>query len=184
MNRYYFISDDLKELAQVEKELGSHGIEIPQIHVLSRDDAGVQKHNLPQVSDFMKKDVVRATTWAAVLGVVAAAIVLVAAYFLGWTAAWGWTPFVFLAVVVLGFVTWEGGLWGIQEPNEKIRRFQEALNQGKHILFVEVSSDEEAGLREVVDRYPRLQEAGQEPARTDLWVGVGKGWRRFIKWAP
>lgn len=184
MNRYYFISDDLDDLEQVERELESRGIGTPQIHVLSRDDAGLQKHQLNEVPDFMKKDVVRSTIRGAVLGVLAAVIVLTVAHFLGWAESWGWVPFVFLAIVVLGFATWEGGMWGIQEPNAHFRRFEEALDQGKHVLFVEVKGEEEAVLRDVVRRHPRLRDAGQEATRTELLIGVEKGWRRFVKWAP
>lgn len=184
MRRHYFISDDLGDLKQIEQELRNRGIDTPHIRVLSRDDAGVQRHELPEVSDFMKKDVVRATTRAAVVGVVAAALVLVVSYLFGWPAAWGWTPFVFLAIVVLGFITWEGGLWGIQEPNALVRRFDAVLDDGKHILFVEVTKEDEAILRSVADDHQRLQEAGQEHTRTEWRVAAEKGWRRFVRWAP
>lgn len=184
MKRHYFIGDDLADLKQIERELRSRGIDTPHIRVLSRDDAGVQKYELPQVSDFMKKDVVRATTRAAVMGVAAAVLVLLVSWGFGWPEAWGWTPFVFLAIVVLGFITWEGGLWGIQEPNRKMRRFEKALDEGKHILFVEVPKGDEHILRSVAMEHRRLQEAGQEHARTEWRVAAEKGWRRFIRWAP
>ena len=41
MKRHYFISDDLDDLAAVERELDAAGITPPQVHVLSNDDAGV-----------------------------------------------------------------------------------------------------------------------------------------------
>jgi len=185
MNRHYYISDDLDDLEQIERELEDRGVSTPQIHVLSEDTAGVQKHHLHEVPDFMKKDVVRSTSVAAIFGAIAAVVVLLVAHFLGWAESWGWTPFVFLAVVVLGFITWEGGMWGIQEPNAHFRRFQGALKEGKHILYVEVKKGEQEDvLKAVVNRHPRLRAAGVEPTRTDLLIGVEKGWRRFIKWAP
>lgn len=184
MKRHYFISDDLADLKQIERELQNRGIDTPHIRVLSRDDAGVQKHELPEVSDFMKKDVVRATTRAAVMGFAAASLVLVVSYLFGWPETWGWTPFVFLAIVVLGFITWEGGLWGIQEPNRKVRRFEKVLDDGKHILIVEVRKDDEAILRDVARDHQKLQEAGQERTRTEWRVAAERNWRRFIKWAP
>ena len=44
MRRHYYISDDLDDLKSIETELESNGITTPQIHVLSRDDAGLQAH--------------------------------------------------------------------------------------------------------------------------------------------
>ncbi len=76
----------------------------------------------------MKKDIVHSATCAAVAGLSAAALVLAIAYFAGWTeTAVGWIPFIFLAVILLGFFTWEGRLLGIQKPNHHFRHFEKAL---------------------------------------------------------
>src|SRR5215470_17019095 len=117
--RRYFISDDLDDLDAIEEQLESAGVSTPQIHVLTAHDAELDHHeHLHRVQSLMKKDIVRSTLIGAVLGVCAAVPILVVAHFAGWThTAAGWLPFVFLAVLVLGFFTWEGGLFGIQEPN-------------------------------------------------------------------
>ena len=44
MKRHYFISDNLDDLDRIEVELERRGVNKPQIHVLSRDDAGVDTH--------------------------------------------------------------------------------------------------------------------------------------------
>ncbi|MDF1524216.1 MAG: molybdopterin-dependent oxidoreductase, partial [Trueperaceae bacterium] len=51
-------------------------------------------------------------------GVTLAAFVLALTYLAGWheTRA-GWLPFVYLSILLLGFFTWQGGLWGIESPN-------------------------------------------------------------------
>ena len=104
MLRHYFVSDNLDELEQFEEHLEAAGIATPQIHVLSSDDAEVQRHaHLHAVQSFMKKDVVRSTELGALAGICAAAATLGVAYLAGWTeSAAGWTPFIFLAVVLLG----------------------------------------------------------------------------------
>lgn len=115
MRRHYYISDDLNDLESIETELESHGITTPQIHVLSRDDAGLQKHGLHRVPSFMKKDVVHSTSIAALFGFLCAVLVLSVAQFSGVTQTVGWIPFIFLAVVVMALITWEGGMWGIRK---------------------------------------------------------------------
>ena len=52
MKRFYYISDDLDDLAQVEQELEMAGIMKPQIHVFSHDDAGVEQRHLHNVQEF------------------------------------------------------------------------------------------------------------------------------------
>lgn len=185
MLRRYFISDDLDDLEAVERELEQQGIDTPQIHVLSEQDANVELHHLPEVSPVLKSDVVHSTEVGAVVGVIAATLVLLVAYFMGWTAtAAGWMPFIFLAVVVLGFCTWEGGFIGIQEPNIHFKRFQDILKQGKHVLFVDINPEHEKVLNKTVRRHPKLQMAGSGEGAPGWVVRLQIYFRRFRKAMP
>lgn len=185
MLRRYYISEDLHELEAVEQELEDHGIEKPQIHVLSENDAEVELHQLHEVASVLKSDVVHATSIGAIIGVIGALIVLGVAFLLGWTnTGAGWIPFIFLAVVVLGFCTWEGGFIGIQEPNINFRRFKQLLEQGKHILFVDIEPQQEPVVQMVVGRHPALQSAGQGSATPGWVVRSQQLFRRFVKTMP
>ncbi len=185
MKRYYFISDDLDDLSSIEKELEDRGISTPQIHVLSLDDAGLQRHHLNDVAPLMRKDVFRTTGKAAIFGFLSAVLVIFFAVFSGATETIGWVPFVLLALIVMGLITWEGGMWGIQEPNIHFKRFQEALNNGKHVLYVEVSKGkQETLLKDVTSRHQKLQAAGWEPSSNNLLIGAENSAHRFAKWAP
>ena len=160
MKRHYYISNDLDDLEIIEKQLEENGVSTPQIHVLSEDDSGVQSHHLHQVEAVLKKDVVHGTELGAVVGAIAAAAILIAAGLSGLPETYTWVPPIFLAVIVLGFCTWEGGLIGIQEPHTDFRRFREDLEQGRHILFIDVDPEQEKILRDVVSEHPKLQDAG------------------------
>ena len=174
MQRHYFISNDLDDLESVELELEKNGITTPQIHVLSENEAEVEKHHLHAIESVLKQDVVHSTELGAVVGVVAAALILLVAYFMEWhTSAAGWIPFVFLAVVIVGFCTWEGGLIGIQIPNYQFKRFQKLLKNGKHVLFVDIEPAQEEALTEVVAKHPKLKVAGTGEA-TPGWVVHGQ----------
>lgn len=184
MKRHYFISDDLTKLSDIESQLEDRGISTPQIHVLSNDDAGAELANLNTVEAVLKKDVVHGTERGALVGMACAAAVLLLFWFSGIPDTYTWIPAIFLAVVVLGFCTWEGGLIGIQEPHMDFRRFQEQLQQGRHILMVDVTPEQESVLQDVVQQSPSLFDAGEGDATPGWVIGARNKWSRFMELAP
>jgi hypothetical protein len=184
MKRHYFLSDDLDDLERVEQDLEQAGLVKPQIHVLSEDDTGVELRHLHEVEAVLRKDVVHGTELGAVVGVIGAAAVLLLAWLSGLTETYTWIPAIFLAVVVLGFCTWEGGLIGIGETHVDFRRFQDDLKAGRHVLFVDVDKGQERVLRSVVKRHPKLRPAG-DGSSTPRWVvNLQQKWADFMRTAP
>ena len=185
MKRHYYISDDLDDLDHVEDELERQGVATPQIHVLSRDDAGVERRpHLHPVEAVLKKDVVRGTEFGALSGAGGAAVVTAFAYFSGLTATVGWVPFAFLAIIVLGFCAWAGGLLGIQEPHQDFVRFQKDLDAGRHVFFVDVTSDQEAVLTDIIGQHPGLQPAGNGAATPEVVVLAQKKFNDVMQTLP
>ena len=184
MKRHYYISDDLDDLEIVERDLESAGVTTPQIHVLSEDDAGLDQHHLHKVEAVLKKDVVHGTELGAVVGVIAAAAVLAIAHYSGLTETYTWVPAIFLAVILLGFCTWEGGLIGIQEPHVDFRRFEDDLKAGRHILFVDVDPEQEETLKRITEQHPKLQVAGEGAATPKVVVKAQEKFSDFMKVAP
>ena len=161
MVKHYYVADDLDDLEQVEHELESIGIKESQIHVLSESRADVENHHLHTVNSFFQQDVVHSAEVGAVVGVVGELFVLFLANLMGWTAsAAGWLPFVFLALVILGFCTWEGGLIGIQKPNINYAPFKKALQAGKHILLIDNNKQQDSAVKNIIDAHPNIQLAG------------------------
>ncbi len=76
MRRHYFVSDNLDDLATIERELEAAGITTPQIHILSNDDAGVTLKQLNEVEAVLRKNVVRGTSMGAAVGLACAIAVL------------------------------------------------------------------------------------------------------------
>lgn len=180
MNRHYYISDNLDDLESVENELEANGINSEQIHVLSEQVAEVEEHHLHEVNSLMKQDVVHSGEIGAVIGVPLAALVLGGAYWLGWhESAAGWVPFIFLAVVVLGFCIWEGGFFGIQVPNAHFRNFKQLVETGKHVFFVDVDPNQESVLERVIERHPKLTVAGTGTASPHWTVAWLHRWHQF-----
>jgi len=171
MLRHYFISDNLDDLEVFEQQLEASGITTPQIHVLSKRDEDVAHHeHLNYVQSFMKNDIIHSTEVGALIGLALSTLILVVAYFSGWTeSAAGWLPFIFLAVVLFGFSTWEGGLMGIQKPNFHFARFANALKKGRHVFFVDLETKQEDTLGKVLQSHPEVELAGTGAA-TPHWM--------------
>ncbi len=184
MKRYFYISNDLDDLEALEKELEAEGVLTPQIHVLSKNDAGLEQHHLHEVHDFMKKDVVHSTLKAALIGLGVSVLAILLAYASGLPDVVGWVPFIFLSIILLGFCTWEGGMWGIQEPNSRFRQFQEALQQGKHVFVVDAETEQQAMIKEVTGRHPKLKFAGTGTPAPHWAVMWQQRWKQFLHWAP
>lgn len=163
LKRFFFVSEDLDDLERFEEELENAEIVTPQIHLLTLDDAGAAKHtHLHEVTDLMKTDLVHAGLLGAVVGAFMAALVLIVAYLAGWTESTvGWLPFGFLAVVVLGFFTWQGGLWGIEQPNVHFREFEKTLQEGKHLFFVDLEPGQEEVVGKLRKKHPNIHRAGE-----------------------
>ncbi|MBT8148646.1 MAG: NAD/FAD-utilizing enzyme [Gammaproteobacteria bacterium] len=187
MKRHYYICDNLNDLERVENQLRDSGIETPQLHVYSHDDtaAEVDSHEVHEVTDFTKRDVVRSGFIGVGIGVLGAVFVLACTGLMGWAnSPIGWTPFIFLALVVLGFSTWAGGFRGIQEPNQEFLKFEQALTRGKHIFYIDVDRKQEAILSSVVSRFPQLEFAG-DGTGAPRWLIQGQTqFQRFIKAMP
>jgi hypothetical protein len=185
MKRHYFISDNLDDLAAVERELESRGLTPLQIHVLSQSDAEVEHRKLHQVMSFMKTDVVRSTLIGAMIGICLCMLTLGIAHAAGVAETQiGWIPIIFLSLVLLGFCTWEGGLRGIQEPNARFLGFQSELHAGKHVLFVDIDPNEESILRQVVAAHPGLNDVRVEAAGPHWVVAWQQKCINFIRALP
>lgn len=184
MKRYFYVSDDLNEIAEVERELEDKGVSRGQIHVLSNDDKGVKERDLNQVYSWFKTDVISTTYKGVIIGLVLAALILVMAGTAGWTASIGWAPFIMLSIVCLGFCTWEAGLIGSHLPSKRFQRFQEMLERGQHVLMVDADKADLEILDQVVSHHRRLYAAGEEKTADQWTVVTEKRFRQVANWGP
>lgn len=173
--RHYFISNDLDDLELFEEQLEAAGVATPQIHVLSLDDTEVENHHhLHDVTSIMKKDVIHSGEIGAGVGIVLASLVLASAFAFDWTnTSAGWIPFSFLAIILVGFCTWEGGFIGIQRKNTHFKRFEKVLSEGKHVFFVDLEPDQEPILEKIITSHGQVEHAGTEKG-TPHWIIEGQ----------
>lgn len=184
MNRFYYVCKDLDEIAQTEEKLLAAGFSPLQLHVLSENDAAVAKRNLHDVASFSKRDVFRASFLGAGFGVVGAALVLLLGWLAGASGEAAWTAIGFLALCILGFCTWEGGLFGIQEPNREFKRFAPELKAGRHVFFADVNGEQKEHFLQILSHRPGMVKAGTGGAEAGWWFNMRESARRFIRQAP
>lgn len=189
MERYYYLSDNLDDLKIVENELQKHGIESLQLHVLSQDSgkmqANLEHHNLHSVNSIMKKDLMHSGVIGLVIGLFFALATLFLAYQQGWTeTATGWMPFIFLAILIMGFCTWEGGLFGLQEPNQELDRFSDLIDKDHVLFYVDVDPRQVSSLRAVASNHPKLHYCGEGQAPPAWVVGSLRYAKKIIKTLP
>lgn len=182
--RYFFVSDDLEELEKFEQELESSELVTPQIHLLTLDEGGAANHrHLHEVTALMKTNVLHSMLYGAAVGLVLSVLVLGAAHLAGWTqSSAGWLPFVFLAIIILGFFTWEGGLWGIDTPNQHFSRFEKVIRSGRHLFFVDVlpGKGHRKLLEKEVRKYPNIEPAGTAHGAPHWIVSWQQSLKRFF----
>ncbi len=175
MKRHFYISNDLDDLEVLEKDLEDRGISRAQIHILSDNDAELERHHLHPVISFFKKDVVYSSKIGFLFGLGAFFLIIALALLVGVPEPYLWVPVIFLALFLLGFCTWEGGLIGIQKPNHHYRKFEKVLRHGKHVVIVDVAPEEVETLREVMKCHPRVHFAGYGEDIPDWVVGIQEG---------
>ena len=132
----------------------------------------------------LRTDVVHSTKVGAVVGVIAATLMLYLVAFMGWAQQLTWVPFIFLAIVLLGFFTWEFGFIGIQRKNNRFARFESSLNAGKHIFFVDIEPENESILRQVMLKHPHIVGAGDGPSVPQWFIMMQDKFKLFVKSMP
>ncbi len=183
MKRFYYISDDLGGLAQVSRDLEFGGIARPQIYLLSNDDAALARYDVNSVASFLKTDVIHLGEIGAGLGAIAAGLVMCGTHISGVAALVGWAPFLFLAIIIFGFATWQAGLMGMRTPNTHFLRFKESLERGRHVLFVDTDKKDEQNLHHILRKHPDLESAGTEETHTGPLLVFLRNWERFRSWS-
>ena len=159
MEHHYFLCNDLNELEHAQQELFDAGLTDHQVHVLSDDDAGVSQHHMHGMNAFSKTDIIRSTVRGALIGVIFSGMALLVPFLFGLIGDIGWTPFIFLAIIALGFSTWEGSLWGIQEFNTRFLRFENQIHDGKHLMVIDHSDSQNNAVDVMANHHPRLRPA-------------------------
>jgi hypothetical protein len=184
MKCFYYLSPTLASTTQISNDLHGAGIKDFYIHVISRDESGLQQQHVHSSNYLETLDVIRVGFIGAFLGFVAGLVgVELLRYFEPFGPGVPNMVYGFVVVVATLFGAWEGGLIGVATENKKLERFHDDLVAGRYLILIYAHKELEARVRAMMaerhreaefvgeDRYflnpfSRLTR-GNEPARRD-----------------
>jgi hypothetical protein len=157
MKCLYFLSPSIATTDHVSADLHDVGVIDFYLHVISRDHAGLKRHQIHSSNYFETLDIVRDGFIGAALGaLIGLAGVAMLLYF---------KPFgehlvpTFVYAILVGIATlfgaWEGGLVGIDSEHKKLAKFHDDLVAGKYLVLVYVRKHrEEVVLKMMREKHP------------------------------
>jgi hypothetical protein len=155
----YYPAPTLESARRISDDLHAVGVSDFFLHVISKDEAGLQKLHIPSSNYLETLDLVRD-------GLIGAAIGLCAGL-LGIALLKSFEPFgpnlpnlVYLATVGVAtlFGAWEGGLTGIATENSKLARFHDDIEAGRCLMLVYALREQEARVVQMMRvRHPEAQ---------------------------
>lgn len=157
MKHRYYLSTDLDELQCVHDELVDKGVQHEHVHVWTDKEYLLPRYRLLPIHPLLKTDVIDSTIRAAVLGSICSFLILFSYQFFGTANTLGIFPYACGALVALGLITWEGGMWGIQKPNSKFSQYSTQITQGQHLLLIDFDEHQEKAISEMESAHHALR---------------------------
>lgn len=151
MKCLYYLAPTLDETHQISDDLHEAGVNDWFLHVVSKDEAGLKKEQLHSSNYLETLDLVRDGFIGAnigfIIGVIGAALLMFFEPF-----GPDVPPYVYLIIVVVAtlFGAWEGGLFGVDTENQKLKRFREDIDAGKYLLLIYARRDQEDAVKSMM----------------------------------
>ncbi len=154
MQHHYLVCDDINELEEIHDELVKNGIDHEHMHLWSNTVDPKKEHTkiLP-LNDFLKTDIIHSTLIGAAAGFIVSSLLVASSYYIGHHDVLGLFPYICAALVCLGLFTWEGGLWGIQETNHRVKKYKSIIKQAKYMLILDFNQQEYPILKKTEERH-------------------------------
>lgn len=156
MKCLYYLSPNLDISKHVSDDLHESGVIDWYIHVISKDESGLNQKHIHSSNYLETLDLFRGSTVGGVIGFVISLIVVALAV--------QFEPFGFplsntIYFIMIAFLTlfgiWEGGLYGIDSENKKIQPFHDEIEAGKFLVLVYAAKEEEKKIREMMkEKHP------------------------------
>jgi hypothetical protein len=148
MKCFYYLAPTLTSTHRVSDDLHEVGIKDFYIHIVSKDESGLQQHHLHSSNYIETLDVVRIGVLGAAVGLtVGLAGVALLQYFDTFGPDVPTFVYVLIACVAMLFGAWEGGLIGVGTKNKKLDRFHDDIEAGRYLILIYVRRDQEEKVR-------------------------------------
>jgi hypothetical protein len=155
----YYTAPTLDSARRISDDLQAVGVQDFFLHVISKDEAGLEQRHIPAGNYLETLDLVRDGLIGSAIGFCAG---LIGAALLKLFAPFGpHVPnIVYFATIAAAtlFGAWEGGLTGIASENKKLAKFHDDLEAGRCLLLIYALQEQEPiVLRTLRVRHPEAQ---------------------------
>jgi hypothetical protein len=151
MNCLYYLARTLESTHRISNDVRALGVNDSLLHVISKDEAGLQKQHIHSSNYLETLDLVRDGLIGAALGLIPGVIgVGLLRYFQPFGPSVPRVVYFATVAVAILFGAWEGGLWGIATENRKLARFHDDIARGWYLILIYTPKDQEAAVREVM----------------------------------
>ena len=137
MKCLYYLAPTLQDTHRISDDLHDAGVNDWFLHVVSKDEAGLKKEKLHSSNYLETLDLVRDGFIGAnigfIVGVLGAGLLMFFEPFGPNVPA-----YVYMIVVALAtlFGAWEGGLFGVDTENQKLKRFSDDIDAGNYLILI------------------------------------------------
>jgi len=156
MKCMYYLATSLVSTHQISNDLHDVGIESWNVHVISKDEAGLKNEKILSSNWLETTDLLRGGFIGANAGFIIG--VLVAGGLLLFAPFGPDIPtiaYVFMVAVATGFGAWVGGLTGIDSENQKLSRFRAAIEEGNYLILIYARKGQGEKIKEMMrERHP------------------------------
>jgi len=164
MKCLYYVSPSINSAHNISDDIQEVGINNWFLHIISKDTAGMKKHQLHSGNYIEKLDILRDGILGAfigfVIGLVVVAFIVYKQYFPPEVPN---ISYFFIVIVLTMFCAWQGGLTGIANENKKLAAFHDDLDAGKYLILVYARASQEAAITDMMaKKYPEISLEGRD----------------------
>lgn len=161
MKRLYYITEEMDYAEHISGQLTENGIDSHHIHVLSKNEAGVVTHHLNGPNLFQRVDFIRGALQGLVVGILVGIVALFVGRFVFEFGFSGMAQVALMCLMML-FGSWVGGLVGFTHENRHLRRFHDQIEQGRHLIMIDVKSKEERLVHQIIEHLNEARFSGED----------------------
>jgi hypothetical protein len=148
MKCLYYLARTLASTRRISDDVRAVGVSDSLLHVISQDEAGLQKEHIHSSNYLETLDLIRAGLIGAAVGFIPGMIgVGLLQYFQPFGPAVPRVVYFATVAVAMLFGAWEGGLTGIATENRKLAGFHDDIARGGYLILIYTPRDQEAAVR-------------------------------------
>ncbi len=166
MKCLYYLASSIESTREVSDDIQAVGINHWFLHVISKDTAGVKKHQMHSGNCIEQLDIMRDGIIGAFIGLVLGLIIVSVITYKGYFPPEVPTiTYYFIIGILILFCSWEGGLIGIGNESKKLAEFHSDLEAGKYLILVYAPANQEKLITDMMaEKHPDIPLEGADPS--------------------